>query len=155
MMPRMNKERAERRDRLIKDYVGKGYSANRIQRELQIQDVGMQRKRLLLIVRQYRRTKPKPSEKHIPIKYRGRASPWGAYYYPAQKQIAIYGTYMGQSRRIVVTGTGRELYRIAGDILTHPPEIRFLRISAYELERHPYRYLKWRAWWDERPKIES
>ncbi len=137
-----------KQDALIRDYVRQGYSANRIQRELQRGGLGMQRKRLLTIVRDYRHAKPKPTpEKHVPIKYRQRF-PVGA------KHIVAYGTYRGESRRVSVLGSGSSLRKLWPLIWRHPPKKQFLMISADELESYPEHYLSMGRW-DREPQVES
>lgn len=56
----------------IKEYINKGYSANKIQRELQKEKLGVRRKALLLEIRRMKKYKVSLAEKqkHIPKKYR-------------------------------------------------------------------------------------
>lgn len=56
---------------LIKYYVKQGYSANKIQKELQKRKMGIRRQKLLEIVRKYKKKPKKPKAyKYIPKKYR-------------------------------------------------------------------------------------
>jgi len=144
-LPRMSKAQEEKRDQRIREYTDRGYPANRIQKELQNEGLGMQRKVLLERVRHYRgRGAPKRPERHIPIKYRRRE----------HKHLAFYGTYRGDSRRISVVGSGRELYKVAPMIFRHPPRKQFLVCSAEELDSDPDEYLIGDEW-DDRPEVES
>lgn len=59
---------------VIKDYVDKKYSANKIQKELKKEKMGMRRKELLKIIRQYKNNPlKKDSNKHIRKKYRKKS----------------------------------------------------------------------------------
>jgi hypothetical protein len=56
---------------LVKDYVDKKYSANRIQRELKSKHEGIRRKELLKIIRRYKKQQIKKNpEKYIRKRYR-------------------------------------------------------------------------------------
>ncbi|MEM2108000.1 MAG: hypothetical protein QXL10_01790 [Candidatus Bathyarchaeia archaeon] len=141
-----NKE-AKRRE-LIREYAGKGYSANRIQRELSKQGLGMQRKRLLAEVRRAKGLSRKPEpQKYVPIKYR-RSAGFGAY---RGKWLAVYGSVDGKSRRIEMVGFGRQLYDAMQVVSRYPPKRRFVKCSA---EDAPY-LLDYSQVWDERPEAES
>ena len=74
----------------IKACVKQGYSANRIQKKLQSQGLGIQRKKLLAEVRKAKGTKPKVHpQKYTPKKYR-RVAPRARRPYFSGKHIAVY-----------------------------------------------------------------
>lgn len=152
-------ERERERERLIREYVAEGYSANMIQRELQKKGLGLRRKVLLAKIREVKGVpkKPHPS-KYIPRKYRRvevkpvpkreipflRERIWG-------KRLAVYGTVRGRSRRIEMYGSGRELYNAMLDAVIHPPRERFVICHARDVAY----YLDYGDEWDERPMAVS
>lgn len=72
-----------------------------------------------------------------------------------QKQIAVYGTVGGQSRRIQMSGSGQELYKALRDASQHPPKEKFLTANAGEIITKRDRLIDERLRWDRRPEIES
>jgi hypothetical protein len=108
-----------KRERLIKRYVAEGYSANKIQKELHKQGLGIRRKILLAKIR---RIKGVPKRKFR----RERV-------YVAAKWIAVYGTVDGKSRRVELAGSGRQLFRAMLDLAVHPPKKRFVRCAASDV----------------------
>ena len=135
----------------IRELVKQGYSANRIQKELQHRNMGIQRKRLLAIVRQVKRVPKKPyAEKYVPVKYRRRRIRivW-------RKGVAAYGSVGGESRRVQMYGDGKSLYRAMMLVAKHPPKKRFLTISAEAIVMHPYQYLDFEDYWDAHPRVNS
>ena len=137
----------------IRTYVKQGYSANRIQKRLQKQNLGIRRKVLLAEIRKVKGQKPKADrQKYTPRKYR-------KYYLYRErfglKQIAGYSTVHGKPRRIQVYGDGKQLYRVMLLVSQHPPRQRFLTIDAPTFLKNPWKYLSRREYWDERPRIES
>jgi len=143
MARKLTEEQVETRKRLIREYVKKNYSANSIQKELQKKGLGMRRKDLLREVRRFRRVAKKSEpEKYIPRKYRLVAP---------IKQIAVYGTVRGVSRRIEMYGTGGELYSAMVRVSKYPPEKRFVRCHAGVVEK----YLDFDERWDEHPEVLS
>jgi hypothetical protein len=137
----------------IRTYVKQGYSANKIQKRLQKQNLGMRRKILLAEIRKVKGQKPKADrKKYTPRKYRKY------YLYRKRfglKQIAGYSTVHGKPRRIQVYGDGKQLYRVMLLTSQHPPKQQFLTMDAPTLLSNPWRYLSKGEHWDTRPRIES
>ena len=156
---------------LIRKLVTKGYSANRIQKELQKRKMGIRRKRLLAYVRQVKGVEKKPTpEKYVPKKYREvRKSEIGfipresrsfwrrkpRVYMRLGKRIAVYGTVWGMSRRVEMYGTSRELYEAMLGVSQHPPKERFLVCDARDIIDNPFEYLDLGETWDGHPEVES
>jgi hypothetical protein len=147
---KLSKKEIQKRDRLIRYYVKRRYSANLIQKKLQEKGLGMRRKELLARVREVKGVpkKPKP-EIHIPTKYR-KPKPVRVRVVPA-KWIAVYGTVDGESRRVELAGSGRQLYKAMLDLAKHPPKKRFVRCSASKVSNH----LDYEDEWDEHPAVRS
>jgi hypothetical protein len=144
----------------IKAYVKQGLSSNKIQKRLQKRHIGLRRKVLLAEIRKVKRKKPKANTyKYTSRKYRMRGRPT----YPSTKrgqfhfgrQIAGYGSVHGQSRRIQVYGSGKQLYSVMLLASQHPPRTRFLTIYAGTLLSNPWKYLSREEFWDDRPRVES
>jgi len=149
----------EQVDRIREDS-RKGMTANQIQKDLQAHHMGMRRKTILGIIRE-ERGKPKRGEewRYIPTKYqyriladlpevkKERMKRTGLF----GKQIAVYGTVDGKSRRVQLTGTGKDLYRAMLDVAKFPPKKRFLTAGAGDVHRH----LDFDDRWDKHPKVES
>jgi len=135
----------------IRELSRQGRSANEIQRQLQKEHLGMKRQRLLKYVREFKgRPAPRKPFKYVPIKYRERRR-----IRIPRKQVAVYGSVNGQSRRVQLYGDGQSLYRAMILVMKRPPRQRFLTIGAGAIVANPPRYLeRWRRW-DERPKAES
>lgn len=149
---------AKQKQRVI-ELAGKGYSANRIQKTLHREHMGMRRKTLLKLVREHKHVPPEKSrvvhrEKYIPKKYRKyRRETVG---YPLLgKQIAVYGTVNGQSRRVEMSGNGRQLYNAMFIVAKHPPKKRFLVANASKINNYPNVFLDLRREWDEHPEVKS
>ena len=141
----------EERDRLIREYVEKGYRANRIQRELQHRGLGMRRKDLLAQIRGVKGVKKKPeSYKYTPRKYRRILIPR-----PEPVKIAIYGSVRGRPRRIQLIGYPQDLYYAVIQGVKHPPKQQFLTSRAGSVALFPSRYLDVEEEWDDRPRVES
>ena len=156
MSPRkLSESQIRRRERLIRYYVKKRFSANLIQHELRKKGLGMRRKQLLAKVREIKGVPKRPyPEKHVPStaiarrKWRrkaGRVKP------EVGKWIAVYGTVNGVSRRIELAGSGISLYRAMEYVATYPPKKRFVRCCASEA---PY-FLDYDEVWDAHPIVES
>jgi len=128
---RLSERDVKRRERLIKRYVRLGYSANRIQKELQKRGLGMRRQTLLARVRE--------------VKIKEYERLYGA------KRLAVYGTVWGEGRRIELYGTGRQLYQAMLDVAVHPPKKRFVVCHAHDAPRH----LDYLFRWDEHPIVET
>jgi len=146
MPKKFTEEQIKKREQLIKYYVGRNYSANRIQKELQKKGLGMRRKDLLKRVREIREAKTLKAIPRIPKK-RYKARPW----FMGRKAIAVYGTVNGKSRRIEMVGSGRQLYNAMLRVAQHPPKVRFVRCRA---DRAHY-FLDYREKWDEHPQVIS
>jgi IS30 family transposase len=143
----------------IRTYVKQGLGSNKIQKKLQKRHLGIRRKVLLAEIRKAKGQKPKANPyKYTPRKYRKRKTT-----YPSQArrqlysghQIAGYGTVHGQSRRIQVYGSGKQLYKIMLLASHHPPKTRFLTIDASKLLNNPWRYLSREEFWDAKPRVDS
>ena len=75
----------------IRTYAKQGYSANKIQKKLKSQGLGIRRKTLLSEVRKIKATKPKAQpQKYTPKKYRKRISPPARRPFYFGKHIAVY-----------------------------------------------------------------
>lgn len=151
-----SEDKEKERKKLIREYVKRGYSANKIQKELQKRGLGMRRKELLAKVREVKGISKKPhAEKHVPIKYKRKVMKMRKIEeikpisYP--KWVAVYGTVNGKSRRVEMSGSGRELYNAMFDVVKHPPKRRFVRCHAGEA---PF-YLDYFDEWDEHPAVVS
>lgn len=136
-----------------------GLSTNQIQKTLQHQGLGLQRKTLLTYIRELR-GRPAPAEwqKYIPKKYRHPQPPPPLPPFPMGiKQVCVYGTYHGRQKRIQVYGSGADIYQAMPYMIDHPPKQDFLTIDAESLLTNPNRYLDTRvgAEWDRKPYIES
>ena len=74
MLRKLSKKQKVQRERLIRYYVRKRYSANLIQQKLREKGLGMRRKELLAKVREVKGVPKKPyAERYVPIKYLSRA----------------------------------------------------------------------------------
>lgn len=134
----------------IKQYSRKGFSANKIQKELSHRHMGLRRTVLLGYVREFKEKQAKPHvEKYAPTKY--RPAPRIGF---LQKQLAVYGTRHGESKRIQMVGSGSQLYRAMILVSRHPPRKQFLTISAEALLDDPHRYLEGGNW-DAHPETSS
>ena len=136
-----------------------GLSSNKIQKRLQKQHLGMRRKVLLAEIRNAKGQTPKANRhKYTPRKYRKRRTPYlttARRQFHIGRQIAGYGTVHGQSRRIQVYGSGKQLYRVMLLASQHPPRTRFLTIEAENLLSNPWRYLSREEFWDAKPRVDS
>jgi hypothetical protein len=131
-------------------------SANQIQRILQREGRGIQRKKLLAYVRKFKGVKPKPQRyKYIPRKYRRPRPVIAKPRRPKRiydKHVAIYGKHNGITKRIEIFGTGKYLQKEMYALVQHPPKKRFLRTTQDYFEKS--RDLS-RDSWDDRPTITS
>jgi hypothetical protein len=136
----------------IKADVDKGMSANQIQKDLQKNHMGMKRQKLLAYVREFKgQPAPKEPQKYTPTKYRrARAIP----HVEIGKKIAVYGTVHGESKRIQMYGSGRNLYSAMKFAGKYPPKKRFLTASASDIVSNPEDYLDMDEEWD-RKEVES
>lgn len=146
---------------IIKEDSQKGHSANYIQKHLKREHRGIRRTQLLTYVREFKGRAPK-AEAHIkytPHKYRGGTTYKTHYrifdHYEKEKYVAVYGRVNGQSRRIEVSGTGKELGDFLSDAIHHPPKERFARGDAGTIHGRAEIKLDYRKTWDRRPRIES
>lgn len=146
MSRKLSKGQKAQRDRLIRIYTEKHYSANLIQKKLREKGLGMRRKELLAKIRELKGASKRPyPEKYIPTKYRK------VRIVPSGKWIAVYGTVDGESRRLEMGGSGRALYNAMLRVAKHPPKKRFARCYASEV---PY-ILDYDMEWDEHPAVVS
>jgi hypothetical protein len=143
----------------IRTYVKQGLSSNKIQKSLQRRNIGLRRKVLLEEVRKVKRKKPRANAyRYTPRKYRKRRTPYHSQtrrQFYGGHQIAGYGTVHGQSRRIQVYGSGKQLYKVMLYASQHPPRTRFLTIDAGTLLSNPWRYLSREEVWDAKPRVDS
>ena len=152
--------RYRKAETIIRKLAKKGYSANKIQKELQKRGLGIRRKELLRLVRKVKGVKKKPhAQRYIPRKYKARAL-WRKRALKVKpllisKAIAVYGTVQGKSRRVEMSGTGRSLYNAMLYVGKHPPKKRFLRILADKIILFPRTYLNFDEKWDDHPKVIS
>jgi len=70
------------------------------------------------------------------------------------KQIAVYGTVNGESHRIQMYGSGKQLYKAMMLVSQHPPRKQFLTTSAENINENPDKYLDMEEKWD-RKEVES
>jgi hypothetical protein len=143
----------------IRTYMKEGLSSNKIQKKLQKQHLGLRRKTLLAEIRKVKRKKPKANTfKYTPKKYRMRRVSYPStarrHFYFGH-QIAGYSTVHGQSRRIQVYGSGKQLYKVMLLASQHPPRTRFLTIDAGTLLSNPWKYLSREEFWDAKPRVDS
>jgi hypothetical protein len=122
-------------------------TANQIQKDLSQHHMGMRRQKLLGYVREFKGQPPKAEQlKYTPETY-ARVKRMGFF----GKQIAVYGTVHGESRRIQMIGSGKDLYNAMMDIARYPPKKRFLTVEAGNVRY----YLDYWESWDEHPEISS
>ncbi|MEM1540248.1 MAG: hypothetical protein QXJ07_02555 [Candidatus Bathyarchaeia archaeon] len=124
---RLTERQIRQRERLIRYYVGKRYSANLIQHKLREKGLGMRRKELLAKVREIKGVpKRLHPEKHVPIEYLAKAERRRRVRVKPEavgKWIAVYGTVDGKSRCIELSGSGRALYSAMLHVAKHPPKL--------------------------------
>jgi len=108
---RLIEKEIQQRNRLIRYYAKKRYSANLIQKKLREKGFGMRREELLAKVREVKGVpkRPKP-EVHVPAKYRRVKRKRERVKVPV-KCIAVYGTVNGESRWVELAGSGKQVYR--------------------------------------------
>jgi len=148
----------------IKGYVNQGYSANKIQKNLTKQGLGIQRKKLLAEVRKIKGLKPKADrQKYIPKKYRRRVSPPARKPVYSGKHIAVYKNATTRrhpkpySARFEFYGRGKDLakaIRLALSGIVPRCEDPFVECSARAFLNDPYRFGE-KGEWVDRPNIES
>jgi len=148
----------------IKAYVKQGYSANKIQKKLKSQGLGIRRKTLLSEVRKVKGTKPKAHpQKYTPKKYR-RVTPKARRPVYSGKHIAVYRS--ARTRRHPKPYSARfEFYGSRGKDLAKAIRLTlsgivprcedpFVECSARAFLNDPYKYGEDGEWVD-RPNIES
>jgi hypothetical protein len=142
----------------IRQLSKRGKSSNEIVRQLRREGIGIRRQTILGYAREFKGRQPKAQPyKYIPRKYLTRERRIHIEHEVKQKHIAIYGKVNGISKRIEVSGTGKQLYSILFDAVEHPPKKRFLRTPANKLMTIHGRgeYLDMREEWDEKPTVTS
>jgi len=147
----------------IKTYVKQGYSANKIQKKLKGQGLGIRRKTLLTEVRKIKGKKHKAHpQKYTPTKYR-RVTPKARKPFFSGKHIAVYRYARTlrhrrpYSARFEFYGNGKDLakaVRLALRGIVPRCEHPFVECSARAFLKDPYRYGEDGEWVD-RPNIES
>jgi len=156
----------------IKGYVKQGYSANKIQKKLKSQGLGIRRTTLLAEVRKVKGAKPKADrQKYTPKKYR-RVAPKARRPVFSGKHIAVYryattkrfrklarklGAPKSYSARFEFYGNGKDLakaVRLALSGIVPRFEKPHVECSARAFLRNPYRYGEDGEWVD-RPNVES
>ena len=173
MTKRKRKEISKQQNKAIRIYVKQGYSANKIQKKLQSQGLGIQRKKLLAEVRKIKGTKPKAHpQKYTPKKYRRRISPPARKPFFSGKHIAVYRYATTQryrklarkaksptsySARYEFYGNGKDLakaVRLALSGIVPRWENPHVECSARAFLNNPYKYGE-DGEWVNRPNIES
>jgi len=156
----------------IKGYVKQGYSANKIQKKLKSQGLGIRRQTLLAEVRKIKGKKPKAQpQKYTPKKYR-RVTPKARRPVFSGKHVAVYrpattkryrklarklGAPQSYSARFEFYGNGKDLakaVRLAYSGIVPRCEHPFVECSARAFLKNPYRYGEDGEWVD-RPNVES
>jgi hypothetical protein len=138
---------------LIRKESREGKTANQIQKDLQSRHMGMRRTQLLGYVREIKGKQPKPEQQkytprkvsleervHRQIRERQRG-----------KKVSVYGKVNGESRRIQMYGSGRDLYRAMMEASKYPPKKKFLTCSADDMSG----LLDYWESWDQHPNVES
>jgi hypothetical protein len=171
-LPKKKRKIPSKTKEAIRTYVKQGYSANKIQKSLQRQGLGIQRKRLLAEVRKVKGIKPKAQpQKYTPKKYR-RVTPKARRPVFRGKHIAVYryattqryrklarkaGMPLSYSARYEFYGNGKDLakaVRLALSGIVPRWEKPHVECSARAFLNNPYRYGEDGEWVD-RPNIES
>lgn len=140
---------------LIRKESREGKTANQIQKDLQSRHMGMRRTRLLGYVREFKGIPPNAE----PLKYTPKKLTLEERVHKQiserkrGKNVSVYGTVNGESRRVQMYGDGRTLYRAMMDVAKYPPKKRFLTVSADNLLGGGY--LDYYERWDEKPEVES
>ncbi len=164
----MSSEKKSKQFEYVEKEVYEGKSSNQIQKDLREHDMGMRRKVLLATIREIKGITIKPDRwKYVPLKYRhlkmlpksGRPvseerlkrAERRIQLSFSQKQITIAGTVNGRPHRIQIKGRGRDLYRVMGDIIRHPPKKRFLTTTTNKVLGE----LNYYETWDMRPNVNS
>lgn len=156
----------------IKTYVKQGYSANKIQKKLQKQHLGIRRKVLLAEIRKLKRQEPKADRrKYIPKKYR-RRRPTARKPVFVGKQVAVYGYAWTRryeeiakelkiplvySARFEFLGRGRDLadaVRLAYSGIVPKYEEPFVECRASAFLNNPSSYGE-RGKWVAKPEVRS
>ena len=148
----------------IKGYVKQGYSANKIQKKLKSQGLGIQRKKLLAEVRKIKGLKPKANrQKYTPKKYRRRATPKARRPVYSGKHIAVYKNATTRrhpkpySARFEFYGMGKDLakaVRLTFSGIVPKWEDPFVECHARDFLNDPYTFGEEGRWTD-KPSIES
>lgn len=153
----------------IRNYIKKGYSANRIQKRLKARHMGMRRTVLLSQIRKVNHQKAKVDRlKYTPRKYQKIT---GGIPHPPKtrrqffigRQVAVYG-YARTSRhpraysaRFEFCGNGKALFlavKKAHEGIVPRKEWAFVKCSARDFLSNPSVYGE-RGFWTERPEVES
>ncbi len=155
--------------KVIRGYVKQGLSANKIQKRLQKQHLGIRRTVLLAEIRKLKGQKPKADrQKYIPKKYRKRVS--GIPHRPKARKPVFFGKHVAvyryastsrhprpYSARFEFYGSGRDLFRavrLAYSGIVPRKEWSFVECPARHFLSNPYKYGE-RGIWVGRPEVES
>jgi len=157
----------------IRTYIKQGYSANKIQKKLKSQGLGIRRQTLLAEVRKLKGKKPRAqSHKYTPKKYRRRISPPARRPVYSGKHIAVYryattsryrvlarklGLPKSYSARFELYGNGKDIAKAVHLALSgFVPrwENPHVECSARAFLANPYKYGE-KGMWVGKPNIES
>jgi hypothetical protein len=164
----------KQQNKAIRGYVKQGLSANKIQKRLQKQQLGIRRKDLLGEIRKIKHQKPKADRlKYTPRKYRKRVEEKrvSGFSSPSKasrpaffgKHIAVY-RYASTSRhpkpysaRFEFYGSGKDLakaVKLTYNGIVPRYERPYVECSARAFLNNPFKYGE-RGFWTARPNIES
>jgi hypothetical protein len=143
----------------IRELNAKGYSSNRIQKQLRSEHIGLRRQIILNYTREFRgRPAQKNVSKYIPHKYRKNRT-----YRPNYKVITISGSVKGKNKKLnIVSSNGKSLHKILREHIFnfgktkqgYSPKSQFLTVDADKLLANPKKYLDEKEF-DKRPIINS
>ena len=169
-LPKFKVDSKKQRVKVIRTYVKQGYSANKIQKKLQKQGLGIQRKKLLAEVRKIKGQLPKANRfKYTPKKYRkipkdlssSQGRKWNFF---EGKSVAVYLTVKTKrhpkpysSRYEFCDSTGKDLakaIRLAFSGIVPRHELPFVKCSARDFLKNPYFYGE-KGVWLGKPNVES
>lgn len=154
----------------IRTYVKQGYSANKIQKRLQKQHLGIRRKALLTEIRKIKGQKPKANSfKYTPKKYRKMVKELApprrvrrAFF--GGKSVAVYRSAKTKrhpkpysARYEFSSSSGKDLgkaVRLAFSGIVPRHERPFVNCSARDFVKNPYLYGE-KGVWLGRPEVES
>lgn len=147
----------------IRGYVKRGYSANKIQKRLKAQHLGIRRTVLLAEIRKAKhqtikanRLKYTPNKYRMPSRQRKQAI--------GRREVAVYGyaktkiNLKAYSARFEFSGSGKDCQRAVVKVYNEGwvpmKENAFVRCSAREFLKHPERYAE-QGTWSGNPDVKS